>query len=70
MDKRGRARKAKGENRSGYWRDVVEEILDREQESDAVATYINGYREIPESAGEVNEVLEICDATSVQNPWE
>ena len=51
-------RKARGESRSEFFRRAVEKLLREERESAAVRDYVRGYREIPESAEEVEETLD------------
>jgi metal-responsive CopG/Arc/MetJ family transcriptional regulator len=62
-------RKSRGESRSEFFRRAAEKLLKQEQESKKVETYIQGYRNMPESAGEVEEVHKTGSAGLVEEPW-
>lgn len=63
-------RKARGESRSEFFRKAIEKILKDEGESRAIEEYIRGYRNIPESAEEVEAVHRIGSALLAEEPWE
>lgn len=63
-------RKAKGESRSEFFRRAVEELLKQEREKVAVEKYIRSYREMPETAEEVEAALTIAGAVLAEEPWE
>ena len=63
-------RKVKGESRSQFFRRAVERLLKQEQESSAVKDYVRGYREVPESAEEVEAVHRVGSAVLAEEPWE
>ena len=62
-------RKARGESRSEFLRRAVEKLLKQEQESKAIDTYIQGYRVIPESAGQVEAIHRAGVAALEKEPW-
>jgi metal-responsive CopG/Arc/MetJ family transcriptional regulator len=62
-----RERKARGESRSEFFRRAVERYL--KQESSAVEAYIRGYREIPESAEEIEAAHRMGSAVLAEEPW-
>jgi len=63
-------RKAKGESRSQFFRRAIERLLKQEQESSAVKDYVRGYREVPESADEVEAAHRVGNAVLAEEPWE
>ena len=63
-------RKAKGESRSEFFRRAIERLLKQERESSAVKDYVRGYREIPESANEVEAAHQVGSAVLAEEPWE
>lgn len=64
-----RERKAKGESRSEFFRRAIERLLEEEWQSSAVKDYIHGYREIPESAEEVEAAHRLGSAVLAEEPW-
>lgn len=62
-------RKSSGESRSRFFQRAAERLLKHEQEALAVKDYIRGYREMPETA----EDIEAADRTGItalaQEPW-
>lgn len=62
-------RKARGESRSEFFRRAAEKLLKQEQESRAIEKYIQGYRNIPESADEVEAIHRAGKAVLAQEPW-
>jgi len=63
-------RKAHGESRSEFFRRAIERLLKQERESSAVKEYIRGYREVPESAEEIEAAHRIGNAVLAEEPWE
>ena len=63
-------RKVKGESRSKFFRRAIERLLKQERESSAVKDYVRGYREVPESAEEVEAVHWVGSAVLAEEPWE
>ena len=63
-------RRAKGENRSQFFRRAVERLLKQERESSAVKEYVRSYREMPESAEEVEAAHRMGTAVLAEEPWE
>ena len=63
-------RKAKGESRSKFFRRAIERLLKQERDSSAVKDYVRGYREIPESADEVEAAHRLGIAVLAEEPWE
>ena len=63
-------RKAKGESRSQFFRRAIERLLKQERDSSAVKDYMHGYREVPESADEVEAVHQAGIAVLAEVPWE
>ena len=64
-----RERKARGESRSEFFRRAAEKLLKQEQESKAVETYIQGYRSMPESKTEIEEVHRPGADMLAEEPW-
>ena len=62
-------RKAKGESRSQFFRRAIERLLKQERESSAVKDYIRGYREMPESAEEIEAAHRVGTAVLAEEPW-
>lgn len=62
-------RKAKGESRSQYFRRAIERFLKQERDSSAVKDYVRGYREVPESAEEVEAIHQVGIAVLAEEPW-
>jgi metal-responsive CopG/Arc/MetJ family transcriptional regulator len=62
-------RKTRGESRSEFFRRAAEKLLKQEQESQAVETYIQGYRTVPESAVEVETAHRAGTAVLAEEPW-
>lgn len=65
-----RERKAKGESRSEFLRRAAEVALRQESERTAVARYVRGYREMPETAEEVESAHRAGSAILAAEPWE
>ena len=63
-------RKAKGESRSQFFRRAIERLLKQERESSAVKDYVRGYREVPETADEVEAAHRVGNAVLAEEPWE
>jgi len=63
-------RKAKGESRSQFFRRAAERLLKQERESSSVEDYMRGYREVPESAEEVEAAHRVGSAVLAEEPWE
>ena len=63
-------RKVKGESRSKFFRRAIERLLKQERDSSAVKDYVRGYREIPESADEVEAAHREGSAVFAEEPWE
>lgn len=64
------ARKARGESRSKFFRRAAEKLLKEEREALAVRQYLRGYREMPESAEEVEAIHRAGTAILAGEPWE
>jgi metal-responsive CopG/Arc/MetJ family transcriptional regulator len=62
-------RKARGESRSEFFRRAAEKLLKQEQESKAIEKYVKGYRDIPESAAEVEIIHKTGAAALAREPW-
>jgi len=62
-------RRARGESRSEFFRRAIERLLKQERESSAVREYVRGYREVPESAEEVETAHRIGSAVLAEEPW-
>ncbi len=62
-------RKASGESRSEFFRRAVEKLLKQEQESRSIEKYVRSYRDIPESAEEVEAVHTTGAAILAREPW-
>jgi metal-responsive CopG/Arc/MetJ family transcriptional regulator len=62
-------RKASGESRSEFFRRAVEKMIRQNQESKEVESYILGYRNIPESAEEIEAAHKAGVAMLAEEPW-
>ena len=62
-------RKAKGESRSEFFRRAIERLLKQERESSAVKDYMRGYREMPESAEEIETAHWVGSAVLAEERW-
>jgi metal-responsive CopG/Arc/MetJ family transcriptional regulator len=62
-------RKISGESRSEFFRRAVEKLLKQEQEAKTVESYVEGYRAIPESAGEIDAVHRSGVSILSEEPW-
>jgi metal-responsive CopG/Arc/MetJ family transcriptional regulator len=63
-------RKARGESRSEFFRRAAEKLLKQEQESKLIEKYLQGYRDIPESAEEVEAIHMAGTAILAREPWQ
>ena len=63
-------RKASRESRSQYFRRAVERLLKQERDSSAAQNYVIGYKNIPESAEEIEAVHRAGMAVLAKEPWE
>jgi metal-responsive CopG/Arc/MetJ family transcriptional regulator len=63
-------RQAKGESRSEFFRRAVETRLKQERESSAIRDYVRGYRQYPESPGEVEAAHKAGSAVLAAEPWQ
>ncbi len=63
-------RKASRESRSQYFRRAVERLLKQERDSSAAKNYVIGYKNIPESAEEIEAVHRAGMAVLAKEPWE
>ena len=63
-------RRTTGETRSEYFRRAVERRLSQERESSAIRAYLRGYRQFPESAGEIEAAQRMGCAVLASEPWE
>jgi metal-responsive CopG/Arc/MetJ family transcriptional regulator len=62
-------RKAKGENRSEFFRRAVVKLLKEEQRATDVQMYIQGYHTLPESAQEVKTGHQAGVDVLSKEPW-
>jgi len=62
-------RKISGESRSEFFRRAVEKLLKQEQEAKTVESDVEGYRAIPESAGEIDTVHRSGVSILSEEPW-
>lgn len=62
----GRERRARRQTRSEFFRSAAEQLLNRERE--AIARYIRGYREFPETAGEIALAAQLGRAILAEEP--
>jgi metal-responsive CopG/Arc/MetJ family transcriptional regulator len=62
-------RKARGVSRSEFFREAVERLLKQEQESKAIESYVQGYRELPESEDEIKQIHETGRTVLSEEPW-
>ncbi len=65
-----KARLAKGESRSQFFRRAVEAFLRREQEREAIEQYIRGYQQYPETKEEIALAESTLGYVMAENPWE
>jgi metal-responsive CopG/Arc/MetJ family transcriptional regulator len=62
-------RKAKGENRSEFFRRAAENLLKKEKQSKEAVMYIRGYRNIPESTQEIKVGHQTGVDVLAGEPW-
>ena len=65
-----REREVIGESRSEFVRQAIEERVRRMTEAESVERYIQGYREVPETAEEVTSSFAMSRAALAGEPWE
>ena len=63
-------RKAKGESRSEFFRRAVEAFLRQQQERVMVEQYVQGYKQMPETAAEIQAAHRTGVAVLAGEPWE
>lgn len=63
-----RERRARRQTRSEFFRSAAEQLLDRERE--AIARYIRGYREFPETEEEIALAAQLGRAILAEEPWD
>jgi metal-responsive CopG/Arc/MetJ family transcriptional regulator len=64
-----KGRKASGESRSAFFRRAVEQLLQKEQDSQDIERYIQGYGAMPESVEEIETINRVGAAVLAQEPW-
>lgn len=65
-----RAREARGETRSEFFRLAIEAWLQREEQQAAIDQYVEGYRRCPENDDEVEEASKVAATVFALEPWE
>lgn len=65
-----RERIARGESRSEFFRQALQNLLRQKRERDAIERYVAGYREQPETDEEVQAAYASSQAALAQEPWE
>jgi len=65
-----RVRRTRRQSRSEFIRQAVEQVLREEQEQQAIARYLEGYRQQPEIAEEVQAIHRMGSPVLVEEPWE
>lgn len=63
-----RERRARRQTRSEFFRAAAEQLLSREQE--AIARYIRGYQECPETDEEIALAAQLGRAILAEEPWD
>jgi metal-responsive CopG/Arc/MetJ family transcriptional regulator len=63
-------RKTKGESRSEFFRRAIEALLRQQRERAAVEQYLHGYRQVPETAEDVEAAHRAGAAVLAEEPWE
>ncbi len=63
-------RRARGQTRSEFVRNAVDAFLRRQREREAVAQYIRGYQQHPETEEEVAWDESTLKQVLEENPWE
>ena len=63
-------REISGESRSSFFNRAVENLLKQEQEVRLVESYVEGYRAMPESAGEIDAVHRSGVSVLAEEPWQ
>jgi len=58
------------ESRSEFFRRAVDDLLRREREKEAVARYIQAYREMPETEEEIKAAERASNILLAQVPWD
>ena len=62
-------RKISGESRSSFFNRAVENLLKQEQEAKLIESYVEGYRAIPESAGEIDAIHRSGVSMLAEETW-
>ncbi len=65
-----KARLAKGESRSQFFRRAVEEHLRRQRDREDIEQYIRGYLENPETEEEIALLESTLGYVMAEHPWE
>jgi metal-responsive CopG/Arc/MetJ family transcriptional regulator len=65
-----KARRSQGQTRSEFFRKAVERLLREEREREAVARYVQGYLENPETPEETNWIHKASMKALRESPWE
>lgn len=63
-------RLALGESRSEFFRRAVEKLLKDERENTSIKDYLCAYRDMPESAGEIEAAQRLGSAVLAGEPWD
>jgi metal-responsive CopG/Arc/MetJ family transcriptional regulator len=63
-------RQARGESRSEFFRRAVETRLKQERDSSAIADYMRGYQQYPETTEEVEAAHRAASAALAAEPWQ
>lgn len=70
LEKADRERETIGESRSEFVRQAIEERVRRMAEAERVERYVQGYRNLPETAEEVASSFALSQAALSGEPWE
>lgn len=65
-----RARGARGETRSEFFRQAIEALLRQEEKQAAIDQYVEAYRRFPESEDETRVAAQTATDVLALEPWE
>jgi metal-responsive CopG/Arc/MetJ family transcriptional regulator len=63
-------RERRKESRSEFFRRAIDELLRKEREREAVARYIQAYKEMPETEEEIEAADRASNILLAQEPWD
>lgn len=65
-----RERRIRGESRSAFVQRAIRMVLEHKEKEEAISSYIEGYRRIPESTEEIEVARRTAEIVFAEEPWE